>query len=62
MKKIFTFLIISTIALLTSLQVRAADGDTTTIQAHQNVHWNWNGNFYDTVSFPTTGTYQKVIM
>ncbi|MFT4753596.1 MAG: hypothetical protein ACI9GM_000682 [Salibacteraceae bacterium] len=62
MKKIFTFLIISTIALLASLQVHAADGDTTTIQAHQNVHWNWNGNFYDTVSFPTTGTYQKVIM
>lgn len=40
----------------------AADGDTTVVQAHQEVHWNWSGNFYDTVQFPTNTNYQKVIM
>jgi len=54
------FIFISTVLSIPSLY--AADGDTTVVNAHQEVHWNWNGNFYDTVSFPTTGTYQKVIM
>ncbi len=62
MKKIFTLLFLITSCVFASFQGLAADGDTTVIQAHQDVHWNWNGNFYDTVNFPTTGTYQKVIM
>ncbi len=59
-KLIFTFLL-GAIFLFGGNQVQAADGDTTIVQAHQDVHWNWNGNFYDTVNFPT-GNYQKVIM
>jgi hypothetical protein len=62
MKQIFTLATILLATIAFSFDSQAADGDTTTIVAHQDVHWNWNGNFYDTVSFPTTGTYQKVIM
>ena len=62
MKHFSTLLLAIIITIGFSVDSLAADGDTTTIVAHQDVHWNWNGNFFDTVSFPTTGTYQKVIM
>lgn len=62
MRKLLLTLLLGTAFTLTGNLAQAADGDTTVVQAHQDVHWNWNGNFHDTVSFPTTGTYQKVIM
>ena len=62
MRKIIYSIFVAVLLIGATSNLFAADGDTTTIQAHQNVHWDWNGSFYDTVSFPTTGTYQKVIM
>ena len=62
MKHFFTLVTVLLATVAFSLNSFAADGDTTTVVAHQDVHWDWNGNFYDTVNFPTTGTYQKVIM
>lgn len=60
--KIFTSLFLVTLCIFATKEVQAADGDTTTIQAHQEVHWKSNGNYFDTLNFPSTGTYQKVIM
>lgn len=40
----------------------AAPGDTIRIQSHQETHWSWNNNYLDTVQFPTTGNFQKVLM
>jgi hypothetical protein len=40
----------------------AAEGDTIHVQSHQETHWDWNGNFYDTVQFPETGEYRRIIM
>lgn len=60
MRKLISAFLFGAFALIGN-NVQAADGDTTVIQAHQDVHWNWNGDFYDTVNFPT-GNYQKVIM
>lgn len=62
MKFLYKLTVVIVLFIGINFSSSAADGDTTTIQAHQNVHWNWNGNFYDTVNFPATGTYQKVIM
>jgi hypothetical protein len=62
MKKLVTSIFTLVLFVGINSSLHAAEGDTTTIQAHNDVHWDWNGNFYDTVNFPTTGTYQKVIM
>lgn len=61
MKRFYKFLTAIALGLIAHAGF-AADGDTTIVQAHDEVHWNWNGNFYDTVSFPTNQNYQKVIM
>ncbi|MDP4935449.1 MAG: peptide-N-glycosidase F-related protein [Salibacteraceae bacterium] len=56
-------LLLSFTALFCSLTfLKAAEGDTTSIQSHQATHWSWFGNYYDTVQFPQTGTYRKIIM
>lgn len=51
-----------TILMSLSLVSSAAEGDTTRIESHQATHWNWYGNFYDTVQFPDTGSYRKILM
>ncbi len=41
----------------------AAAGDTTFVQAHNQTHWTWYGNYDVNVSFPNTSTtYEKVLM
>lgn len=40
----------------------AAEGDTTHIQSHDKTHWDWYGDFYDTVSFPAGKDYRRAIM
>ena len=56
-------LLLSFTALFCSLTfLKAAEGDTTSIQSQQATHWSWYGNYYDTVQFPQTGTYRKIIM
>lgn len=40
----------------------AADGDTLKVQSHDRTHWSWFGSYFDTVQFPDTGTYRKVLM
>jgi hypothetical protein len=62
MKNFYAFVFSLALLIGTSNFVSAAEGDTTVVQAHDEVHWNWNGNFYDTVQFPQNGPYQKVIM
>lgn len=51
--------------LLAALLIPAttvAQNDTTWVQSHQNTHWDWAGSWFDTVQFPTTGTYRKILM
>ncbi|HBH07593.1 MAG TPA: hypothetical protein DDX92_13420 [Flavobacteriales bacterium] len=59
------YLYLGLLALLTSMFnfSFAAPGDTISISSHQNTHWDWNGNFYDTVVFPPdTTSYAKILM
>ena len=51
-----------TVLTLWSFACFAGPGDTTKVFSHDETHWDWNGNFYDTVQFPPPGTYSKVIM
>ena len=58
MKSLFTVLAI----LFFLANIKAAEGDTTRVQSHQNTHWDWNGNWYDTTQFPATGEYRRILM
>lgn len=40
----------------------AAEGDTVKVQSHQETHWDWYGNWYDTTAFPASGEYRRIIM
>jgi hypothetical protein len=43
-------------------QLQAAEGDTTWVNSHQNTHWDWAGNWYDTTAFPESGIYRRILM
>jgi len=45
-----------------SVAMVAADGDTIRVQSHQETHWDWYGNWFDTTSFPESGEYRRIIM
>lgn len=59
MKNLAAFLLI---ALGVCFSASAAEGDTIHIESHQATHWSWYGNYYDTVQFPETGTYRRILM
>lgn len=60
MKKIFTVL---TVLLALNVTLIAAPGDTTTIQAHNDVWLTWNGNYDTAVEFPDgSKSYRKIVM
>ena len=41
----------------------AQPNDTTTVLSHQETHWDWNGNFWDTTDFSSANkTYRKILM
>jgi hypothetical protein len=54
--------ILSIAALFAIGLVYGAEGDTIKIQSHQETHWDWNGNWYDTTAFPDTGSYRRILM
>ena len=59
MKKIL--LLWSIFFTLSGLQ--AAEGDTTHLRVHDDVHMDWNGNFDSLATFPDDGkTYRKILM
>ena len=61
MKKLYSFyLLIAT--LLVSFSSIASPGDTLKVYSHDETHWSWANNYLDTVQFPETGSYQKIIM
>lgn len=45
-----------------SFLMDAAEGDTIKVQSHQETHWDWYGNWFDTTSFPASGEYRRIIM
>lgn len=56
-------LLLLTIAFIGSVFLsKAAPGDTLWVDSHDETHWSWHGNKFDTVQFPSAGSYQKVIM
>lgn len=57
MKKLLTLL--SVLFCISSIGV-SAPGDTIRVEGKKEIHWNWAGNFRDTLQFPTSGTFQKV--
>lgn len=59
MKRIYSLLFV----LMAATFVKAAPGDTTWVQAHNNVWLDWYNNFDTTIKFPDgTTKYRKVIM
>lgn len=59
MKKLITLLVLG---LGIAFTTNAAEGDTIRVESHQETHWDWNGNWYDTTQFPETGTYRRILM
>ncbi len=56
------FPLLFVLSCFVSLAAFSADGDTLKIQSHDETHWDWNGSYYDTVQFPESGNYRKIIM
>lgn len=57
--------IIALLGILTTLQsqLKAAPGDTTWVQAHQDVWMDWYNNFDESVTFPDgSSSYRKIFM
>ncbi|MEX2597808.1 MAG: peptide-N-glycosidase F-related protein, partial [Salibacteraceae bacterium] len=59
MKKLLLFIVIISFVHASSY---SAEGDTIHVQSHQETHWDWNGNWYDTTSFPASGEYRRILM
>jgi len=59
MKKILGIILVCTAV---AGVLRAAEGDTTRISSHQETHWSWYGDYYDTVQFPQSGSYRRILM
>lgn len=59
MKKILPFLL----SLFLCGNLFAAEGDTTHVRVHDDVHMDWNGNFDSLAVFPDEGkSYRKILM
>jgi hypothetical protein len=48
--------------LLIASNTIGAPGDTLRVDSHDETHWSWNGQYQDTVQFPSSGEYQKIRM
>lgn len=57
------FTLLGLVLSLSSLTLCAQTiGDTLTVSSHVETHMNWFANYDEETSFPTTGSYKKIIM
>jgi hypothetical protein len=61
MKHFYTLLLVIS-GLIAIQNAVAAEGDTIRVASHQETHWDWNGNWYDTTAFPTEGSFRRILM
>lgn len=57
------FTLLGLVLSLSSLTLSAQNiGDTVTVSSHVETHMDWFKNYNETTTFPTSGTYKKIIM
>lgn len=61
MKNLYSFFTV-VVAILAYSTTIAAPGDTLKVYSHDETHWSWANNYLDTVQFPTSDNYQKIVM